>query len=105
MVDQRLRVGLSVEPFVLRSAMAACLEGDPRLDVVLLPMQCGPADDRARSAVTPPLVVLPEVMVVAVADCPARVELSVAGTSRTVLYDGMGGLADALVNELALLSA
>ncbi len=47
---------------------------------------------------------LPDAVVVAVQNCPPGVELSVAGERRTISYDGMDGLADALVTELSLVT-
>lgn len=40
MVDQKVCIDVGVEPFVLRSALGACLEQDPRLDVAVLPPNC-----------------------------------------------------------------
>lgn len=101
MLNQRVHVGLGVEPFVLRSAMHACLERDPRLDLVLLPPACAPTDDTVGSAMTSSLAALPDAVVVAVQDCPPGVELSVAGARRTIPYQGMDRLAEVLVHELS----
>lgn len=101
MVNQTVRVGLGVEPFVLRSAMHACLERDPRLDVVLLPQGCDPTDDTVGSDLSASLAALPDAVVVAVQSCPPGVELSVAGVRRTIPYQGMDRLAEVLVHELS----
>lgn len=101
MLNQKIRVAVGVEPFVLCSAMATCLQRDPRLDVVLLPPECDAADDTVGSAVTSGPAALPDAVVVAVQTCPPGVELSVAGVRRTIPYQGMDRLAEVLVYELS----
>lgn len=99
MTDYRFRVGVGVEPYVLRSALGACLEQDPRLVVEVLPPNCD--NDTVGSVMVPAPRCAPDAILTAVEDCPPQVQLSVAGTRRTMPYHGMEGFAEALINVIA----
>lgn len=98
MLDQRLRVGVGVEPFVLRSALGACLQRDPRLDVEVLPPSCD--NDTVGSIMLPKPRRVPDAMLTAVEDCPPRVEVFFGGTYRSLPYEGMEGFAETLFNAI-----
>lgn len=100
MVDQRLRVDVGVEPFVLRSALGACLEQDPRLDVAVLPPNC--VDDTVGSIVLPGRRRVSDATVTAVEDCPPRVQVWYRGTGQTMPYDGMERFAEGLFNAVSV---
>jgi len=85
MVESRTQLLLQIEPFVLRSAVQAYLESDPRLSAL----------DVVAGELTPAITVLPNrVIGLELKEPTMSFELSVDGSRVDFPYQGMHHLAD-----------
>ncbi len=102
MTTSRLRVEISVDPLLLGSAIHASLSCDSRLDVVLASSARDDTDPGATVGAEPAVHSggVPLARITAVTQDPPSIRLLVDGGHRSIPYQGMGPLADALVQEL-----
>lgn len=99
MTPSRYRVVIEGEPFMLRSAIFACLDGDPRFDVVLAGAHGdSPGDVTAHADLSSVPQPTPVLLTVA-ANGPICLQLRLDGATRPVPYQGMRRLADTLMRE------
>lgn len=99
MPDQPLHVLVTGEPVVLRSAIHACLSGDPRFDAVLTDKD-DPTTGEGSSARPTTIKGAPWAKVTAAGDGAPRVELLLDQESRPIPFQGMRRLADALIRAV-----
>jgi hypothetical protein len=103
-VTTKRRVGLGVEPFMLRSALYRHLSRSGEFELRLLgPDESGP--DQAWSGVdavvVSEVVEVPGARVIVVSDATQSVEIHEGGRSRVVPYRGLAWLASLLTGELS----
>ncbi len=100
MTFRRFRVEIDGEPFMLRSAILACLDGDPRFDVVLAGADAASVNDVTAHAdlwsVPPPT----QVRLTVAVDAPMRLRLLHNGGTHHIPDQGMRRLGDALMQAL-----
>ncbi len=96
---KRFRVEINGEPYLLRSAIFACLAGDSRFDVVLAGANGASGDVVAHANPSSVGQAMPVVLTVAV-DGPLRLECLPDGATRSIPYQGLRPLADVLVREI-----
>lgn len=98
----RPRVAIGVEPFMVRSAIHKVLSRDPRIESILLPqepdvrLQVRQADVDA--VVVSHQLVRPDAIVIALSPA-GTVDVTEGAAMRRVPYEGIGALADLIIDE------
>ena len=100
MTVRRFRVEINGEPYLLRSAIFACIDGDSRFDVVMADARDHATGDvGAHGNSSSDAQTMPVVLTVA-PDGPLRLQSLLDGATRSIPYQSMRRLADALIREL-----
>lgn len=92
------RVGVGLEPFMLRTAVARHLSGSGGFQVSLLDPSETSAEDAPDAVLVSSPVDLPDSVVIVVSE--SSLEIRRGGRSRNIPYAGLSGLASLLRDEL-----